>query len=146
MKPSADQRKDYFWFTQMTTKFQDNDIYGHLNNNIHTQCFDNAVNLYLTQAGGLSMAKDAVIGLIVNSGCDYFKELGWPEHTALDVGVRVNRLGNSSVQYGAALFAPGDDDAAAQGYFTHVWIDRESRAAVSIPDNLRQAMEKVCPA
>lgn len=142
MKPSPDSRQDYFWFTQMTSKFQDNDIYGHLNNNIHTQCFDNAVNLYLFKEGGLNMQRDSIIGLIVNSGCDYFAELGWPEHQTLDIGVRVNRIGNSSVQYGAAIFDQQSDQAAAQGHFTHVWIDRESRATVTIPQQLRGAMEK----
>ncbi|MCV6627584.1 MAG: acyl-CoA thioesterase [Cellvibrionaceae bacterium] len=142
MKPSPDSRSQYYWFTQMTTKFQDNDIYGHLNNNIHSQFIDNAVNLYLSQEGGLDMAKGSVIGLIVNSGCDYFAELGWPEHTQIDVGVRVNKIGRSSVQYGAALFVPGGDKAAAQGHFTHVWIDRDSRASVEIPAQLRAAMEK----
>ncbi|GAA6150951.1 thioesterase family protein [Pseudoteredinibacter isoporae] len=143
MKPSSDSRSDYFWFTQMSTKFQDNDIYGHLNNNVHSQFIDNAVNLFLHQEGGLNMASDPIIGLIVNSGCDYFKELGWPEHQTIDVGVRVNKIGRSSVQYAAALFAPNDDEAAAQGHFTHVWIDRTSRATVDIPLGLRAAMESV---
>lgn len=143
MKPSADSRSDYFWFTQMSTKFQDNDIYGHLNNNVHSQFIDNAVNLFLHQEGGLDMANGPIIGLIVNSGCDYFKELGWPKHQNIDIGVRVNKIGRSSVQYAAALFAEGDEAAAAQGHFTHVWIDRESRDAVEIPAALRQAMESV---
>lgn len=141
MRPSPDTRQDYFWFTPMTTKFQDNDIYGHLNNSVHTQCFDNAVNLYLSQAGGLNMQADDIIGLIVNSGCDYFAELGWPENHTVDIGVRVNKVGRSSVQYGAAIFAQGSDSAAAQGHFTHVWIDRDSRAAVAIPARLLTAME-----
>ncbi len=143
MKPTADLRSDYFWFTELSTKFQDNDIYGHLNNNVHSQFIDNAVNLFLHQQGGLDMANDSIIGLIVNSGGDYFKELGWPEHLQIDVGVRVNRIGRSSVQYAAALFANGDDSAAAQGHFTHVWIDRQSRATVEIPAALRKAMESV---
>lgn len=143
MKPSPDSRDDYFWFTSMSSKFQDNDIYGHLNNNIHSQFIDNAVNLFLHHKGGLDMAKDPIIGLIVNSGCDYFSELGWPQHQNIDVGVRVNKIGRSSVQYAAALFAEGEEQAAAQGHFTHVWIDRESRASVEIPSKLRQAMETV---
>lgn len=143
MKPSPDTRDDYFWFTQMTTKFQDNDIYGHLNNSVHSQCIDNAVNLYLTVEGGLNMKNDEVIGLIVNSGCDYFTELDWPSHQTLDVGVRVNKIGRSSVQYAAALFTQDSDNAAAQGHFTHVWINRESRAAAAIPDRLRKSMEAV---
>lgn len=143
MKPSPDSRQQYFWYTQMSTKFQDNDVYGHLNNNVHSQFIDNAVNLFLSEEGGLNMAEDNIIGLIVNSGCDYFQELSWPHNKQIDVGVRVNKIGKSSVQYAAALFAEGNDSAAAQGHFTHVWIDRESRAAVAIPEILKEAMEKV---
>jgi acyl-CoA thioester hydrolase len=123
--------------------FQDMDIYGHLNNSLHNQYFDNAINRYLSLEGGLCMRSSAVIGLIVNSGCDYFKEVSWPENEYLDVGVRVNKLGRSSVQYAGGLFIPGEDLALAQGSMTHVWVDRVSRDAVAIPDEIREAMEEI---
>ena len=85
----------------------------------------------------------ADIARFVNSQCDYFTEVSWPENEYLDVGVRVNKLGRSSVQYAAALFTPENDLAVAQGTMTHVWVDRVSRAAVSIPDDIRTAMEAI---
>ncbi len=143
MKPHPHQRDQYFDYSGVIVTLHDMDIYGHLNNNLHHQYFDNAVNRYLSHRGGLAMRSSAVIGLIVNSGCDYFREVGWPEVERLDVGIRVNRLGSSSVQYAGALFIPGDDTAIAQGHLTHVWIDRVTRKPVAIPDTIRAAMEKI---
>lgn len=143
MKPTAHHRDQYFDYSSATMMFQDMDIYGHLNNSLHNQYYDNAINRYLSYAGGLSMASSPVIGLIVSSSCDYFKEVSWPETEFLDVGVRVNKLGRSSVQYAAALFIPGDNIALAQGTMTHVWVDRVSRDAVAIPDEIRMAMDAI---
>ncbi len=143
MKPTAHHRDQYFDYSRAIMMFQDMDIYGHLNNSSHGQYFDNAINRYLSLEGGLCMHTSPVIGLIVNSGCDYFKEVGWPGNEYLDVGIRVNKLGRSSVQYAGALFVPGEDLALAQGTMTHVWIDRLSRQSVSIPDEIRQAMEDI---
>jgi acyl-CoA thioester hydrolase len=140
MKPTPHHRDQYFDYARAIMSFQDMDIYGHLNNSLHNQYFDNAINRYLSLEGGLCMRSSAVIGLIVNSGCDYFKEVSWPENEYLDVGVRVNKLGRSSVQYAGALFIPGEDLALAQGSMTHVWVDRVSRDAVAIPDEIREAM------
>ena len=123
--------------------FQDMDIYGHLNNSLHNQYYDNAINRYLSIEGGLCMHSSPVIGLIVNSGCNYFSEVSWPDNEYLDVGVRVNKLGRSSVQYAAALFIPGEDLALAQGTMTHVWVDRASRESVAIPDEIRAAMQEI---
>jgi acyl-CoA thioester hydrolase len=123
--------------------FQDMDIYGHLNNSLHNQYYDNAINRYLSIEGGLCMRSSPVIGLIVNSSCNYFSEVSWPENEYLDVGVRVNKLGRSSVQYAAALFVPGEDLALAQGTMTHVWVDRMSRESVAIPDEIRAAMDEI---
>lgn len=143
MKPQPHFRKQYFNFTSVSLQLHDMDIYGHLNNNMHHQYFDNAVNLYMSTEGGLCMRSSDVVGVIVESGCSYFKEVYWPETLTLDVGVRTNRLGNSSVQYGAALFFPGSDVALAQGYLTHVWIDRQTRKSVSIPTSIRNALQRI---
>jgi len=143
MKPTAHHRDQYFDYSRAIMMFQDMDIYGHLNNTAHNQYYDNAINRYLSLEGGLCMRTSPVIGLIVNSSCDYFKEVAWPENEYLDVGVRVNRLGRSSVQYAGALFIPGEDLALAQGTMTHVWVDRLSRQSVSIPEEIRQAMKEI---
>jgi len=143
MKPTAHHRDQYFHYSRAIMSFQDMDIYGHLNNARHNQYFDNAINRYLSLEGGLCMRTGPIIGLIVNSGCDYFTEVSWPDNEYLDVGIRVNKLGRSSVQYAGALFIPGDDLALAQGTMTHVWVDRGSRKAVPIPDEIRGAMEEI---
>ena len=143
MKSQSHFRKDYFNFTRVSLQLHDMDIYGHLNNNKHHQYFDNAVNLFMSLEGGLCMRSSEVVGVIVESGCSYFKEVYWPETRNLDVGIRTNQLGNSSVQYGAALFFPDSDVALAQGYLTHVWIDRHTRKAVPIPDSIRRALQQI---
>ncbi len=143
MKPTPHHRDQYFDYSRAIMTFQDMDIYGHLNNSLHNQYYDNAINRYLSYEGGLCMRTSPVIGLIVSSGCDYFMEVSWPENEYLDVGVRVNKLGRSSVQYAGALFIPGEDLALAQGTMTHVWVDRVSRDAVAIPDEIREAMEEI---
>lgn len=143
MKPTAHHRDQYFEYSRAIMSFQDMDIYGHLNNSLHNQYYDNAINRYLCYQGGLCMRTSPIIGLIVNSTCDYFEEVSWPENEYLDVAVRVNRLGRSSVQYAGALFVPGEDLALAQGTMTHVWVDRVSRDAVPIPDEIREAMDDI---
>ncbi len=143
MKPTPHHRDQYFDYSRAIMTFQDMDIYGHLNNSLHNQYFDNAINRYLSHMGGLCMHTSPIIGLIVNSSCDYFMEVSWPENEYLDVGVRVNKLGRSSVQYAGGLFIPGEDLALAQGTMTHVWVDRVSREAVAIPDEIREAMEEI---
>ena len=143
MKPTPHHRDQYFDYSRAIMTFQDMDIYGHLNNSLHNQYFDNAINRYLSNMGGLCMHSSPIIGLIVNSSCDYFMEVSWPENEYLDVGVRVNKLGHCSVQYAGALFVPGEDLALAQGTMTHVWVDRVSRESVAIPDEIREAMEDI---
>jgi len=143
MKPTPHHRDQYFDYSRAIMMFQDMDIYGHLNNSLHNQYYDNAINRYLSLEGGLSMRSSPVIGLIVNSSCDYFTEVSWPDNEYLDVGVRVNKLGRSSVQYAGALFIPGEELALAQGTMTHVWVDRVSREAVAIPTEIREAMEDI---
>ncbi len=143
MRPQPHLREEYFSLTSVSLQLHDMDIYGHLNNNKHHQYFDNAVNLYISQEGGLCMRSSEIVGVIVESACSYFKEVYWPETLKLDVGIRTNQLGNRSVQYGAALFFQDNDVALAQGCFTHVWINRQDRKSVSIPDSIRGALERI---
>lgn len=132
---------DYVFHTRITTRWSDNDIYGHVNNVAYYSYFDSAANLYLIEAGGLDIATGAVIGLVVESQCHYHAPVSYP--TPLVAGVRVDRLGNRAVTYGLAIFAEGDDHAAAHGHFVHVFVDRATRKPVAIPPPLRDALARL---
>lgn len=129
----------YPWSTSITTRWSDNDVYGHINNVTYYSYFDTAANLYLIEHG-LDIVRGSVIGLVVESRCQYHKPLAYP--TPLRAGVRVDRLGNRSVSYGIGIF---DDTelAAAHGTFVHVFVDRASRTSVAIPEGLRAALARL---
>lgn len=129
---------DYRFHTPLTTRWSDNDVYGHVNNVAYYSYFDSAVNLYLIEAGGLDIHGGEAIGLVVESHCTYHAPLAYPQ--PLIAGVRVDRLGNRAVTYGIAIFAEGEDRAAAHGHFVHVFVDRRSRTPVAIPPRLRDAL------
>jgi acyl-CoA thioester hydrolase len=128
-------------FYPVTTRWSDNDIYGHVNNVVYYSYFDTVANRYLIEQGGLDISDGSIVAYVVNSGCDYHAPITYPE--AIDAGVRVERLGNSSVQYGIAIFRAGEQEAAAHGHFVHVFVDRESNRSVPIPDNLRAALARI---
>jgi len=132
-------RADYRHFQPITTRWHDNDIYGHVNNVVYYSYFDSAVNAYLIERGGLDIHEGEVVGFVVSSSCDYFASIAFPD--ALDVGMRVRKLGNSSVQYELAIFKQGEDEACAAGRFVHVFVDRASNRPTPIPDELRQALD-----
>ena len=129
----------YPYVTPITTRWMDNDIYGHINNVAYYSFFDTAANRFLIERGGLDIATATVIGLVVESRCEYHAPLAYPQ--GLRAGVRVDRLGNRAVTYGIAIFTEADDIAAAHGHFVHVFVDRASRQPVSIPGPLRAALE-----
>ena len=131
-------RTDSPWFTAITTRWSDNDVYGHVNNVIYYSYFDSVANRYLIEEGGLDIHDGETVGLVVNSGCDYYSPVAYPE--ALQGALRVDRLGNSSVQYGIGIFREGDDQACANGTFTHVFVDRASNKPVPIPAQMREAL------
>lgn len=137
-KKPLGRRADYFYFQPISTRWSDNDIYGHVNNVIYYSYFDSVANHFLINEGGLDIHAGDIIGLVVNSGCSYHKPLAYPEK--LQGALRVNKLGNSSVEYGLAIFREGEDAAAAEGYFTHVFVDRQSRRPTPIPEKLRAAL------
>lgn len=116
----------------------DNDIYGHVNNAVHYSYFDTAVNRYLIDTGALDLQNGAVIGLVVETGCSYFKEIAFPERIA--AGLRVTWIGRTSVRFEVALFREDDEFAAAQGHFVHVYVDRTTRRPVDLPDALKQSL------
>jgi len=132
------QRADYRHFQPITTRWHDNDIYGHVNNVTYYSYFDSAVNTYLIERGGLDIHDGAVVGFVVSSSCDYFASLAFPD--LIEVGVRVGKLGTSSVQYELAVFKQGEDEACAAGRFVHVFVDRASNQPVPIPEIMRKAL------
>jgi len=131
----------YPYVTQISTRWSDNDLYGHVNNVVYYSYFDSAANLYLISEGGLDIARGDVIGVVVDSRCTYHAPLSYPE--PVRAGVRVDKLGNRSVTYGIAIFAAADDAAAAHGQLTHVFVDRHTRKAVAVPASLRTALERI---
>jgi acyl-CoA thioester hydrolase len=117
----------------------DNDIYGHVNNALYYAFFDTAINDYLIGEGGLDINAGAVMAFAAESQCQYLRPLAFPE--VIDIGLRVGKLGNSSVRYELALFKQDEDFAAAAGYFVHVFVDRETQRPVPIPATIRGALE-----
>lgn len=137
----SETRNDYFAFNAITTRWSDNDVYGHVNNVTYYSYFDTAANNYLINEGGLDIENSPIIGFVVNSGCNYNSAIAYPDK--IEAGLRVDRLGNSSVQYGVAIFKDGEEHAAANGHFVHVFVDRETNKPVAIPEKMRAALEAI---
>jgi acyl-CoA thioester hydrolase len=135
------QRSDYRHFQPILTRWQDNDVYGHVNNVAYYSYFDSAVNTYLIEHGGLDIHGGEVVGFVVSSSCDYFASVAFPER--LEVGLRVPKLGTSSVQYELAVFREGEDEACAAGRFVHVFVERASNRPVEIPAGIREALQRL---
>lgn len=132
---------EYGYVADVTTRWTDNDVYGHVNNAVFYQYFDSVANRFLIEEGGLDIHNSDVIGLVVESGCEYHAPIEYP--AALRVGLRVDRLGNRSVTYGLAVFTRDVGVAVAHGYFSHVFVDRETRRPVAMPARLRTALERL---
>ena len=136
------QRADYQYFDQVDTRWKDNDIYGHMNNVVYYEMFDSVINRYLITEGCLDISDGPTAGIIPETRCRYHKPLRFPDK--LDVGLRVTRLGKSSVVYDSAIFRIQDNDAAAECYFVHVFVDRKQQdRPVPIPDSVRIALAKI---
>jgi len=140
-KTARPTRADYKVFYPITTRWSDNDIYGHVNNVTYYSYFDTVANRYLIEEAGLDISDGSIVGFVVNSGCEYHAPITYPESIA--AGLRVDRLGNSSVQYGIAIFWEGEQEAAAHGHFVHVFVERAENRSVAIPANLRAALERL---
>ncbi|MCO5108320.1 MAG: acyl-CoA thioesterase [Burkholderiaceae bacterium] len=138
-RPRPLARGAFRHFLPITTRWMDNDVYGHVNNVVYYSYFDTVVNRYLIERGALDIHRGAVIGLVVETGCHYFAPLAFPE--TVDAGLRVARLGSSSVRYEVALFGGDAPLAAAQGHFVHVYVDRETRRPTPLPPPLRAALQ-----
>lgn len=132
---------DYPHSQPITTRWMDNDAYGHVNNVVYFSYFDTVVNTYLIGQGALDIQESPVIGLVVETGCQYLAPLTYPEQVT--AGLRVAHVGRSSVRYEIALFGEGSRSAAAQGHFVHVYVDRATRRPVDLPAALRQALARI---
>ncbi len=134
-------RTAYPYHHPLGTRWADNDVYGHVNNVVYYSYFDTAVNAFLIRAGELNPQAGDVIGLVVETGCQYFAPLSFPE--LLTVGLGVERLGNSSVRYAVGIFREGEDVPAAQGQFVHVYVNSGTRRPVTLPQPLRRLLEGI---
>jgi acyl-CoA thioester hydrolase len=132
-------RSEYRAWRTIATRWADNDAYGHVNNVVHYAWFDTAVNAWLLEAGLLDIGQGDPIGLVVETGCRYFAPLSFPE--TADVGIAIARLGTSSVTYRLGIFPEGQEGAAAEGEFTHVYVDRIGRKPRPLPDEWRATLE-----
>ena len=139
-RPTPHVRADYPWFVTLTTRWADNDIYGHVNNSQYNFLVDTAVNRFLIDRGLLDIHARKMIGLAVETGMQFFAPVAFPED--VHAGVRVARIGNSSVRYEVGLFTDGDT-ARAQGHFTHVYVDGDTRRPVPLPDMWRDALSEI---
>lgn len=113
-------------------------MYGHVNNVTYYSYFDTAANALLIQHAGFDLQNTPIIGLVVDSACSFLQELSYPE--IIEVGVAIEKIGNSSLRYDLAIFKQGQNEAAAQGHFVHVFVDRQTRKSTSIPDDMRDAL------
>jgi acyl-CoA thioester hydrolase len=138
-KPVPTTRADYPHFLTINTRWSDNDMYGHVNNVVYYSYFDTVVNGYLVREGALELKAGRIIGLVAETHCSYFASLAFPDH--VDAGLRVTRIGNTSVRYEVGIFSEGSEQPAAQGYFVHVYVDRDTRRPVALPDELMAALK-----
>ena len=140
-RPKPDTRTSYRHFQRIPTRWMDNDVYGHVNNVVYYSYFDTVVNQYLLDQGVLVIETSPIIGLVVETHCNYFSPVTFPE--LVHAGLRVARLGNTSVRYEIGLFANDNESASAQGHFIHVYVDRLSRQSAHIPPEMRAALQKL---
>ncbi|MFZ3082577.1 acyl-CoA thioesterase [Rhodoferax ferrireducens] len=138
-KPQPAPRSAYKVFRSISTRWMDNDAYGHVNNVIYYSWFDTAVNAYLIEQGVLDIHHGDTIGLVIETQCNYFSPLAFPQ--TVEAGIRVARLGASSVRYEVGLFAQGEPLTAARGHFIHVYVDKQSRRPAPLPLNLKTVLE-----
>jgi acyl-CoA thioester hydrolase len=137
-RPHPEHRAAYKAFREITTRWMDNDVYGHVNNVVYYSYFDTAVNQYLIDVGYLDLSSSKVIGLVVETQCSYLNSIVFPDRVT--AGIRVGKIGTSSVCYEIGLFRNSDETASAQGYFTHVYVDRVGKRPVPLPETLRHAL------
>lgn len=139
-RPAPPTHADYVHFAPIQTRWNDNDVYGHVNNVVYYAYFDTVINAWLVREGGLDVANGAVIGLCVESRCAYVAAASYPE--PLEAGMRVGTLGRTSVRYELGIFREGGE-LCAHGHFVHVFVDRATRRPTPPPERLRAALERL---
>ncbi len=144
MRPVPHDINDYPHKMEIQTRWNDNDIYGHVNNAVYYTWFDTLVNNFLIENGLLEIGKSETIGLVVDTACQYFAPLSYPE--TVTATLRVGSIGTSSVRYEIALFSAGETTAAAQGHFVHVYVDANTRKPVAISAKMRGALQTLTSA
>ena len=137
------RRDGYRHFQRVTTRWMDNDAYGHVNNIVYLSWFDTVVNEFLIRADVLDPQRSNVAGFVVETHCRYLAPLAFPE--SIEAGLRVGHFGKSSVRYEIAIFAEGVEVASAQGHFVHVYVDRSTHKPVPLPEKLRAALQRLVP-
>lgn len=138
-RPQPQERGAYQAFKTITTRWSDNDVYGHVNNVVYYSWFDTAVNSHLIEQGALDIEHGETIGLVIETQCNYFAPLAFPQ--TVEAGIRVARIGSSSVRYEVGLFAQGEALSAAAGHFIHVYVDRQTRRPCALPGRLREVLQ-----
>jgi acyl-CoA thioester hydrolase len=140
LRPQPEPRSAFKVFRRIDTRWMDNDVYGHVNNVVYYSWFDTAVNVHLIEQGALDIHHGETIGLVIETQCNYFAPLAFPQ--TIEAGIRVAKLGSSSVRYDIGLFAQGEDLCAARGHFVHVYVDKENRRPVkALPLKLKTVLE-----
>jgi acyl-CoA thioester hydrolase len=140
-RPTPQPRSAYRHFQVIPTRWIDNDVYGHVNNVVYYAYFDTVVNQYLIEQGVLDVQGSPVIGLVIETQCNYFAPVTFPD--VIHAGLRVAKLGNSSVRYEIGLFRNDERSATAQGHFVHVYVDRATRQPAPVPREMRAALERI---
>ena len=138
-KPQPEGRAGYKAFRTLSTRWMDNDAYGHVNNVVYYSWFDTAVNAHLIEQGVLDIHGGQTIGLVIETQCNYFAPVQFPQ--TVEAGLRVARIGKSSVRYEVGLFVQGEPLTAAKGHFVHVYVDRASRRPSELPASLKKVLE-----
>lgn len=140
-RPTPPIREDYKHFLEIPTRWNDNDSYGHVNNAVYFYYIDTVVNSYLIDTGLMDIKNGKMIGFAVDTGCKFFSSIEYPD--MVHAGLRVTKLGNSSVTYDIGLFRNDETTAAAQGYFVHVYVDEKTRRPVKISDKMRETLQEI---
>ena len=135
------ERKDLKSWSKIPTRWMDDDIYGHVNNVVYYSYFDTAVNGNLIRSTGKDIRKLEAIGIVVESGCTFHKEIRFPQ--IIEAGLLVEKIGNSSITYRVGLFHEEDSEPAASGHFVHVYVDHETRRPIPVPESIREALRPI---
>ena len=140
-RPPPTRRADYRYFQTITTRWHDNDAFGHVNNVVYYEWIDTAVNMFLIERGILELGASEIVGVVAETNLRYLREIAYPD--PITVGVRVEKLGKSSVRYVSAVFRADEDEASAEGFFVHVYVDKKSMKPTPSPAAQRAAFESI---